>query len=82
MTAIAQPLSDRVAGVPRVHMIVAAIAVCSALAGAFFVGRETAPEAHVSTPTVRPVHLTASLHSADGERRLQVMRKMNGLNRP
>jgi hypothetical protein len=65
--------------VPRVRLIVGAIVVCVAVAGAFVAGHITAPMTDARMDSIRRVHLGASLESADGLRRAEVMRKMNDL---
>jgi hypothetical protein len=80
MTSIPEHVPS-IASVPRVRLLAVAVAFFVVVAAAFFAGRITAPNAGARVTSVRPVHLTASLQSADGRRRAQVMRKMNELAR-
>jgi hypothetical protein len=64
--------------VSRTQLAFAALLIGLAIAAAFLIGRTTAPTA-AARERVRPVQLTASLHTEDGDRRVAVMRKMNSL---
>jgi hypothetical protein len=80
MTSIPEHVPS-IASVPRVRLLAVAVALFVVVAAAFVAGRITAPNAGARLASIRPVHLTAPLHSADGRRRAQVMRKMNELAR-
>lgn len=79
MTAIPEPISSTTSRICRARLVVLTTILCAALVVAFVVGRQTAPRAEAHGASLRPLHLTASVRSADGQRRLKVMRKMNRL---
>ncbi len=80
MTSILEHMPS-IASVSRVRLVMVAVAFFVVVAAAFLAGRITAPKADARVMSIRPVHLTAPLKSADGRRRAQVMRKMNDLAR-
>lgn len=63
----------------RAERLVVAASLCIALVFGLVIGRTTAPGPTTRSTATTPVLTTAGLTSANGERHLQVMRKMNQL---
>jgi hypothetical protein len=63
----------------RAQSVVVVAALVGALMFGVAIGRATAPTSSTQARTRAPVLTTANLSSANGERHLQVMRKMNRL---
>jgi hypothetical protein len=80
MATAPQHIRARTQRASRAEMLVLAASLCIALVFGLVIGRTTAPKpTKPSTPTTS-VLTTAGLTSANGERHLQVMEKMNRLS--
>jgi hypothetical protein len=80
MATAPQHIRARTQRASRAEMLVLAASLCIALVFGLVIGRTTAPKPATPSTATTSVLTTAGLTSANGERHLQVMEKMNRLS--